>query len=86
MPGNPVPAGSNDSSADDYIEAEGISNWLELDFRYVLDIGSAKYNPVHIYTLSNGLLVGGASGGEVFNPYKSGRSYIQTTLFHHDRD
>lgn len=85
-PGNAPPAGSNDSSADNFFDAKGFSDWIELDFKYVLDIGSAKYNPVNIYTLSNGLLVGGASGGEVFNPFKSGRSYIQTTLFHHNRD
>lgn len=85
-PGNAPPAGSNDSLADNFFDAKGFSNWVELDFKYVLNIGNAKYNPVNIYTLSNGLLVGGASGGEVFNPYKSGRSYIQTTLFHHNRD
>ena len=84
--GNAIPAGSNDSSADDFFDAKGFSNWVELDFKYVLNIGGAKYNPVNIYTLSNGLLVGGASGGEIFNPFKSGRSYIQTTLFHHNRD
>ena len=81
-----IPAGSNDSAADNFFDAKGFSSWVELDFKYVLDIGNAKYNPVNIYTLSNGLLVGGASGGQVFNPYKSGRSYIQTTLFHHNRD
>jgi hypothetical protein len=85
-PASNIPAGSNDSAADNYIEASGFSDWVELDFKYVLDIGSARYNPVNIYTVSNGLLVGGASGGEIFNPYKSGRSYVQTTLFHHDRD
>ncbi len=85
-PGNSPPAGSNDSSADNFFDAKGFSNWVELDFKYVLDIGNAEYNPVNIYTLSNGLLVGGASGGEVFNPFESGRSYIQTKLFHHNRD
>jgi len=85
-PANGIPAGGNDSSHNNYFDAKGFSNWVELDFKYVLDIGSAKYNPVNIYTLSNGLLVGGASGGEVFNPFKSGRSYIQTSLFHHNRD
>ena len=54
--GSTTGAGSNDSAADDYFEAEGFSNWIELDFKYVLDIGSAKYSPVNIYTLSNGLL------------------------------
>jgi len=86
VPGNPVPAGSNDSAADDFFDAKGFSNWVELDFKYLLKIGNAKFNPINIYTLSNGLLVGGASGGEIFNPYKSGRSYIQASLFHHNRD
>jgi len=79
-------AGSNDSSADNFFEAEGFSNWIEVDFKYLFDIGSGKSNPVNIYTLSEGLLVGGANGGEIFNPFKSGRTYLQTTLFHHDRD
>jgi len=85
-PGIAPPAGSNDSLPDNFIDAEGFSNWIEIDFKYVFDIGNARSNPINLYTLSNGLLVGGASGGEVFNPFKSGRTYLQTTLFHHDRD
>lgn len=84
--GGKPPAGSNDSSPDDYFDAKGFSNWLEVDFKYLLDIGNAKENPINIYTLSEGLLVGGASGGEVFNPYKSGRTYFQTKFFHHKRN
>jgi len=84
--GDSPPAGSDDSSADDFFEAEGFSNWLEVDFKYVFDIGNAKSNPVNIYTLSEGLLVGGANGGEIFNPFKSGRTYLQTSLFHHNRN
>ena len=85
-PGNSPPAGSNDSSADNFVTTDGFSNWIEIDFKYVFDIGNAKSNPINIYTLSEGLLVGGASGGEVFNPFKSGRTYIQTTFFHHNRN
>ena len=84
--GDDPPAGSNDSSSTNYLDTEGYSNWIELDFKYVLDTGHAKYSPINIYTLSNGLLVGGASGGGIFNPFKSGRSYVQASLFHHDRD
>ncbi len=83
--GSSPPAGSNDSSEDDYIEAEGFSNWINIDFKYVFNIGNAKFNPVNTYTLSEGLLVGGASGGEVFNPFKSGRTYLQAKFFHHGR-
>ena len=72
--GSEPPAGSNGSSSSDFLDADGYSNWIELDFKYVLGIGHARYNPVNTYTLSNGLLVGGASGGGVFNPFKSGRS------------
>jgi len=85
-PVNKPPAGSNDSSADDFFRSDGFSNWIELDFKYVLDIGHGRYTPINTYTLSNGLLVGGASGGDVFNPFKSGRSYVQAKLFHQDRD
>ena len=82
---NDAPAGSNSSASTNYLGVEGYSNWIEIDLKYVLDMGHAKYTAINIYTLSNGLLVGGASGGGVFNPYKSGRSYIQASLFHHDR-
>lgn len=85
-PVNSPPAGSNDSSADNFVTTDGFANWIEIDFKYVFDIGNAKSNPINIYTLSEGLLVGGASGGEVFNPFKSGRTYLQTTFFHHNRD
>ncbi len=69
-----------------FLKQKGISNWIEVDFKYVFDIGNAKSNPVNLYTLSEGLLVGGANGGEVFNPFKSGRTYFQTTFFHHNRN
>ena len=75
-PVNNPPAGSKDSTADNFFDAEGFSNWIEIDFKYVFDIGNAESNPVNIYTLSEGLMVGGASGGEVFNPFKSGRTYF----------
>ena len=80
------PAGSNDSSAADFFRADGFSDWIEIDFKYVLDIGHGRYSPINTYTLSNGLLVGGASGGGVFNPFKSGRSYMQAKLFQQNRD
>jgi hypothetical protein len=80
------PAGSNDSSADDYFSTNGLSEWIEIDFKYVLDIGHGRYTPINTYTLSNGLLVGGASGGGVANSFKSGRSYLQAKLFQQDRD
>lgn len=79
------PAGSNGSSEHDYIETSGYADWLEVDFRYVLAAGNAKHNPINVYTLNRGLLAGGASGGELWNPVLSGRSYIGAKFFYHDR-
>jgi len=58
-PGNSPPAGSNDSFPDNYFEVEGFSNWIEIDFKYIFNIGNAQSNPINTYTLSEGLLVGG---------------------------
>ena len=38
----PYPAGSNQSSEDNYIEDDGNDNWLDLKLEYVLPIGSMK--------------------------------------------
>jgi hypothetical protein len=80
------PAGSNDSDSDNFFQADGFSDWVEIDLKYVFDIGHGRYTPINTYTLSNGLLVGGAAGGGVFNPFKSGRSYLQAKLFQQNRD
>lgn len=79
------PFGSNESPANAFFESSGYTDWAEVDLRYVFAAGSAKYNPINIYTLNRGLLVGGASGGEPWNPLVSGRSYMGVKFFYHDR-
>ncbi|MFV2055258.1 MAG: BamA/TamA family outer membrane protein [Thiohalomonadales bacterium] len=79
------PAGSNESASDAYIESSGNAGWLEVDLRYVLAAGSAKQNPINVYTLNRGLLTGGASGGESWNPARSGRTYLGAKFFYHAR-
>lgn len=79
------PAGSNDSLPDNYIETNGYTDWAELNIKYVLAAGSAKTSPLNVYTLNNGLLAGGASGGEIWNPFVSGRTTVGARFFYFDR-
>lgn len=70
------PAGSNDSDKDDYIETSGEDNWSELKLEYVLPLGSMRHEAMGIYRLKSGILDSGATGGESWNPLKSGVSVI----------
>lgn len=82
---NTPPAGSNDSSANDYFQAAGTADWVEFDLKYLLSTGDGAKNPINIYTLHNGLLVAGATGGGNWNPFQSGRSYVETRFFYQER-
>lgn len=79
------PAGSNESLPDNFIQVPGYTDWGELNFKYVLAAGSAKSEPLNVYTLYKGLLAGGASGGEIWNPFVSGRTTLGAKLFYYDR-
>lgn len=65
-------AGGNDSDKDDFIREEGDDNWFEAKIEYVLPIGSMKNENLATYRLKNGLLVSGSTGGDTWNPFKSG--------------
>jgi len=70
-PGVPRP-GSNDSSADQFIEVGGNDNWTDFRFEYVLPIGAAKDEAMMTYNLKKGILVSGSTGGKEWNPLTSG--------------
>lgn len=80
-----IPAGSNESGPDDYFQAAGYSDWFNLDLKYLLSTGHGAKNPINIYTLHNGLLTAGSTGGGKWNPFESGRSYVETRFFYQDR-
>jgi len=67
-------AGSNDSDPDHYIEATEWDKWAEIDFRFLLPLGHGKETIVSRYVIEKGLLYSGASGGESWNPVRSGRT------------
>ena len=75
-------AGSNESDPDDYITGGGWDNFFRLRFRYLLPIGSGRERVLPGYRFQDGLLVGGASGGQSFNPFKSGRTFLELRPFY----
>jgi hypothetical protein len=75
--------GSNDSDEDDYLEARGDSNWLDIKLDYVWPLGAARDHSIMRYDLTGGLLVSEPTGGEVWNPLESGVTI--TTLRQYNR-
>lgn len=67
-----VRRGSNDSDKDDYVEAGGENNWVDLKIEYVLPIGAAQQDGMTTYHLRGGMLEKGATGGETWNPVAGG--------------
>jgi hypothetical protein len=74
-------AGSNDSSEDNFIRSEGTDQWYRLIVRYVLPIGHGRDRPIPTYVLDRGILESGASGGESWNPLRSGRTLVELEPF-----
>lgn len=75
-------AGSNDSDEDDYVESDGWDNYFRLRFKYLLPIGHGKDQIITTQVVDRGLLVDGATGGESWNPFVSGRTYFEMKPFY----
>lgn len=78
---SPPVAGSNDSSIDDYVEADGASNWWEMKLEFALPIGATADSGFIDYKTKNGLLVSKPSGGDEWNPLTSGASVVVLRQF-----
>jgi len=77
----PAPrSGSNDSSFDDFIQAEGSSNWWDVKLEYVLPWGSAEKQSMVEYQLQGGLLKEQVEL-EDWNPLKTGTSILVARQF-----
>lgn len=68
----PPPAGSNDSTEENFIEDDGDDHWVQFKLEYVLPIGSMRNDSMARYRLQDGLLKEGATGGREWNPLTSG--------------
>lgn len=69
-------AGSNESSADNYIEEDAKDAVVDLEMRYTLPWGHFRDEAVHTYITENGLLKENPSGAQSWNPLESGQSSI----------
>ena len=74
-------AGSNTSHSNDYVTGDGWDTFERLRFRYLLPMGSGREHVLPNYAFDKGLLSDGASGGDSFNPLRSGRTYVEVRPF-----
>jgi len=78
-------AGSNASDENDYMEVSGSDQWYEMKFRFLLPIGHGKDEIYFSPELENGILVAGELGGTHWNPFVSGRTFIEIKPFYRKR-
>lgn len=78
-------AGSNESDKNDFMKVSGYDQWYELKFRYLLPIGHGKDNVYFNPVLENGILKSGELGGTHWNPFTSGRTFIDIKPFYRKR-
>ncbi|MBC2601132.1 BamA/TamA family outer membrane protein [Puniceicoccus vermicola] len=82
LPGNPEYlsspnlAGSNDSSGENYFREGADDAWLQAQFRYVLPMGDNRDSAIHTYEVDRGMLVSAPTGGEIWDPFRSGRTSL----------
>lgn len=76
----PIP-GSNESSNQQFLQADGASNWFDAKLEYALPFGATKNKGIANYTLKNGFRVSKATGGYEWNPLTSGALVATTRYF-----
>lgn len=74
-------AGSNNSDVDNNIQGKGWDNLFRLRFNILLPIGYGRDHVTKEYKLDRGLLKSGASGGTAWNPFSSGKTFIEIIPF-----
>jgi hypothetical protein len=74
-------AGSNDSDPDNFITGRGGDTFARARFKYLLPIGTGRERILPAFQFDRGLLLDGASGGDVFNPRKSGLTWVELMPF-----
>jgi hypothetical protein len=74
-------AGSNDSDPDNFITGRGRDTFARVRFKYLLPIGAGRERILPAFQFDGGLLVDGANGGDAFNPWKSGLTYVEVMPF-----
>ena len=76
-------AGSNDSDEDNFVESDGTwDTFFRLRFKYLLPIGHGRDTIIATQVVDQGMLVKGATGGETWNPFKTGLTYLEMQPFY----
>jgi outer membrane protein assembly factor BamA len=75
-------AGDNDSNKTDHIIGDGWDNYFRMNFKYLLPIGTGEDHIISVYKFNRGLLTSGAQGGQSWNPFKSGKTYLELRPFY----
>jgi len=73
-------AGSNGSSQDNFIEADGSDQWVELRTRYVLPVGEGRKDILPRPSVENGVPLSGAA--KPWNPLASGWTSLELVPFY----
>lgn len=79
-------AGSNNSSDNNWIRGPGTDNIARIKFRYLLPIGDGKDHIMSTYLVNRGLLMQGAQGGKSWNPFDSGKTYLEARPFWREQE
>ena len=79
-------AGSNTSDESNYVDGRGLDTFVRARFKYLLPIGNGRDRITPNFEFDNGLLVGGANGGDVFNPLESGLTFIEIQPFYRSQN
>ena len=76
-------AGSNDSDEDNFVESDGTwDTFFRLRFKYLLPIGHGRDTIIATQVVDQGMLVEGATGGETWNPFETGLTYLEMQPFY----
>ena len=70
-------AGSNGSDKDNFVEGSGDDNLVRVTFKYLLPMGGGRDLPMNPPVLDRGLPKKGAGGGYPWNPFVSGRTFLE---------
>ena len=79
-------AGSNDSDEDNFVEGDGWDNFFRLKFKYLLPIGNGRDEIISTIKIKDGLLASEPQGGTSWNPFKSGKSYLEMRPFYRSQE
>ncbi len=74
-------AGSNESDQDNFVEGDGADNYIRLKLKYLLPIGHGKNEIIATQVLDRGLLMSGEVGATSWNPFESGRTYLEARAY-----